>query len=244
DVNHHDQEGRTPLMFACWKNRTKIIHMLLRHKGVDIMARNRAGMNAWAHAVQSRNIETCEMLISLGYCEFNMMVSDDYSGSVDDTLLSYIATDDDEGGDEDEEMLKYMLTKKFDINYKSTQEGHTALHRAAQCECIWSCKLLLTYPGIDVNAKTKKDKTPLQLADNIEIQKLLIAHGATVTDKKKYPDWKTYLPVWNRFTTARYFPKEFNTIALECLKSLTRRGVVKDVRYLILGLVAKNWKLE
>ena len=81
---------------------------------------------------------------------------------------------------------------------------------------------------------------------------MLLARGARIYRlytyfppkiEKVVRNWRFYLPRWSRFGSARYYPREFNDIAIHWLLVCTRLKVPpKDLRYLIIEYIAEAWK--
>ena len=81
----------------------------------------------------------------------------------------------------DLEAVKTYLKEGIDINTRGSDNGYTLLHWAAEKGQKKIVKLLIER-GANLNAKTKNNLTPLNLADNNfenEISELLIKNGAT-----------------------------------------------------------------
>ena len=106
------------------------------------------------------------------------------------------------------------------------EDGYTALSWACRNGYAKCTELLLKY---GVNFKTRF--TALEMV-------ALDGHIVCVEILK---NWKTYLPPWNRYTTAKYYPIEFNEIAFAWL---SRSKLPKDLRYLVLPKIAEEWKLN
>lgn len=86
---------------------------------------------------------------------------------------------------------------------------------------------------------------------NITTRKLLYSYGFPPLDELLWTKhscrdmtvWPSFLPEWTRFTAWRY-PEVFNQIARAWLLSCkrTRPKISKDMRYLILEHIARNWR--
>ena len=76
--------------------------------------------------------------------------------------------------------------------------------------------------------------------DLLKYSKLLCSYGGTCIDTENHlGNQRQYLPPWNRFTTAKRYPYEFNKIAFEWLQN---PNLPKDLLYLILEYIAEKWK--
>ena len=74
-------------------------------------------------------------------------------------------------------MSALLRAPGIDVNKAMNNNGQTPLYIASyngKTECVTA---LLRAPGIDVN-KADNGKTPLSVAYNADIKKLLLAHGA------------------------------------------------------------------
>lgn len=154
------------------------------------------------------------------------------------------------------EIAKLLLVHPdIQVNHLNKDE-YCALYYAAREGHIEIVKLLLTRPDIQVNLKCRWKSTALLKAavrGHTKIVELLLAHGASVcvTDiiftleiNRILDNWKTYLPKWNRFKTCKYYPREFNKLALAWLLCCKRLKVFpKDIRYLMIEYIAVAWKL-
>ena len=135
----------------------------------------------------------------------------------------------------------------------------TALGMASYNGDIKICKLLLKYDEINVNTIYDEGVSILNAIylGHHELVKLLLAHGAIVDESdtifdcdfdedmmKILDNRKSYLPKWNRFTTAKFFPKEFNELAIAWLMCSKRLKLPKDMCYLIVEYIAEVWKFK
>ena len=125
-----------------------------------------------------------------------------------------------------EECVKLLLKHGGDPNIQN-MDGRTALHWPSYWGYTEIIKLLLVY-GANPNIKNKDGETAFDVAKNKECKEIL-------------QNWKTYLPEWNRYTTAKYYPIEFNQVAFAWLSS---SNLPKDLRYLVLPDLAEKWKLK
>ena len=156
-------------------------------------------------------------------------------------------------------LLEEYLQKGMDPN-QCDDNGRTALYTAAEYGHAKCMKVLLKY-GADVNIRNSYLATALHVACHgrkVNCVKLLLEYGAdtklldwyhrSVYDvslyrncKEALENWKTYLPKWNRYTTAARYPVEFNEIAFAWLSS---SKLPKDLKYLVIEYMAEIWKLK
>lgn len=136
----------------------------------------------------------------------------------------------------------------------------TPLIRAVNYNHNEICKLLLSHKDIDVNIEGDGDYNALDVVcneKNIDIVKLILALGPkricidTTEDNPTLiailENHRRYLPRWNRFTTAKYYSKEFNDRAvvwLLCCKRFKNPKLPKDIQYLIIEYIAEIYKTE
>ena len=91
-----------------------------------------------------------------------------------------------------------------------------------------------------------------KLAQNnrLDVLKLLFRYGVRVPEittscSKEFQEVldnrRLYLPKWNRFTTAQYYPNDFKKLALAWLWA-TQRLLPKDLCYLMVEYIADEWK--
>lgn len=165
-----------------------------------------------------------------------------------------------------EEILKHPDT---DPNIRDRRMV-TPIHDIFQCRgfsgFVSIVKVFLRHPDIDVNAIDDCGRTPLFYATSKydgESMKLLLKHGARIhscvelIQKRSIPyfngyvhlvsileNWRSYLPRWNRFMTAKRYPKEFNDKVFAWLCVCKRIKIFpKDMRYFIVGYIAEAWKI-
>ena len=167
----------------------------------------------------------------------------------------------------DIDIVRLILEQKdVDVNTQN-KTGHFALKNACvigRCDIV---KLLLEQKDIDINIQGYwMNQNALMSAcfhGKHEVVKLLLARGSVVSLSYKtnfscsyklleiLNNRRTYLPRWNRFTTYKYYPKEFNRIAFQWLLVCRRFRMVKrfhtvskDMKYLLLEYIAEMWKKQ
>lgn len=156
-----------------------------------------------------------------------------------------------------EEMMWILNIDNVNVNIENFW-GETALHLTNDAGVM---SLLLECPDIKINGLDEDDHTPLERAfrrRNIEEIELLLSYGAKIYKDFNQYYWnqysiklntfdccRTYLPRWNRFTTATRYDKEFSDIAITWLLCCKRIKVIsKDIQYLIIEYIAEAWKLQ
>ena len=154
-----DENGSTPLILAAyWAGAAEVKELLAR--GADPNAKNDSGVAALIPATD--NLESTRMLVEAG-AEVNARTE------AGDTAL--IVAAQRAGG---ARVVEYLLDKG--ANFKTaTNDGATALHRAAECGDVDVLKLLVD-KGADVDAQRKNPfggQSPLASA-------VVFGHGAAV----------------------------------------------------------------
>ena len=154
-----DENGSTPLILAAyWAGAAEVKELLAR--GADPNAKNDSGVAALIPATD--NLESTRMLVEAG-AEVNARTE------AGDTAL--IVAAQRAGG---ARVVEYLLDKGANLK-TATNDGATALHRAAECGDVDVLKLLVD-KGADVDAQRKSPfggQSPLASA-------VVFGHGAAV----------------------------------------------------------------
>ena len=154
-----DENGSTPLILAAyWAGAAEVKELLAR--GADPNAKNDSGVAALIPATD--NLESTRMLVEAG-AEVNARTE------AGDTAL--IVAAQRAGG---ARVVEYLLDKGANLK-TATNDGATALHRAAECGDVDVLKLLVD-KGADVDAQRKNPfggQSPLASA-------VVFGHGAAV----------------------------------------------------------------
>ena len=64
DVNSKDENNRTGLMYAVWKNHNPVVILLLEQPTVDLNCTNQNGTTALHYAVDDDNVDGVRMLLA------------------------------------------------------------------------------------------------------------------------------------------------------------------------------------
>ena len=139
----------------------------------------------------------------------------------------------------------------------------TALHYLAVSNDEKIAKMLLTRSlSLNIEIVNYNNSTPLKLAyeyNNTNLIKLLIKFGAKCDNwrewethsfvcgldpkkqKKTMIEWRSYLPQWT-LKTHKYYPLIFGTLVPFYLWLFKKLNVTKDIRFIIVQKIAKNWR--
>lgn len=171
DVHAVDEDGDTPLHIAAGIGYREIVEYLLRHQKLDahVNIRNRDGQTALFRAAMGGHCATAQCILSTPGIVVNVP---DNEG---DTPLHTAALEGHR------EMVECLLAVPSGVSVNSANDdGQTALHLVAvashrHCE---TAECLLSVPGVNVNAATLLDETPLHYAaclGRIEIVRQLLS---------------------------------------------------------------------
>jgi ankyrin repeat protein len=154
-ANCNTKEGNTSLGFAIESGNDKIVTLLLRY-GADVNQKDIRGETALHKAARKGNTDVVNIIIDKGA---NINAKND-------------------NGFTPIEVGKH--DKIRDLLVEKGVDRNILLHSAAIHNQTNDLKNLIKQ-GLDVNAKDKNGKTPLELAISYESRKLLISYGATIT---------------------------------------------------------------
>ena len=154
--------------------------------------------------------------------------------------------------------VQYILMNNDNVNIAvhDHDDRHTLLTLACKKSFPTNVvKQILEYPkDCRLNWSNRYERSALQHAidcENVPTIELLLRYGATGGENYLHNkriesilnERKSYLPKWNRFNTFKYYPKEFNEIAIHWILCCKRLKVFpKDIVYLILGYIGEAWK--
>jgi len=187
DVNKKNNNGKTPLHFACVSSKLNIVNKLIKNNA-DVNVKDNEG-----------NTPLNEMF---KYTDYKIKVFANQGATED--LLGY----DIPGNNPDFSIIQ-LLSKKGANLHTINKSGLTLLHKSIRCiscnknrneQGIEFIRILLKNK-LDINAKDKKNKTPLHIAafiGNIDIIKILIDNKAKINIQDK--DGNTPLHVANYYS--------------------------------------------
>ena len=264
DINIQDYYGKTVLYHATCNNNTKIVELLLKH-GADPDIYDDEGNTPLHCAAQTNHLECVKILLK--YNAERMFNRDKrrpfYYGG--DKCKKLILKHNGVGDPAKclmslaphgyNECTEFLLSK-----YACNSQVKNAAFIEASMNGYTQCVNVLLKHGADVNVCDKKGKTALMRASKYNLHlkcvKLLLKNNADISmmdvngktafdvarnQECKYLLKKDSLPRWNRYTTAKYYPIEFNKIAFAWLSS---SKLPRDLQYLVLPVLAEKWKLK
>ncbi|MBU1949201.1 MAG: ankyrin repeat domain-containing protein [Candidatus Eisenbacteria bacterium] len=200
-VNAKDEDGRTPLHWACMQDQNKIIGHLVS-EGADVNHADHSGLNPLDIAASRGNTPAVDLLLNkkseinhgaeTGWTPLNYAVRNGHADVVglliskganpelrmEDGMRSlHLAV---RGGERTEAVLEVLIRSGVELNTKTTN-GTTALHMA----CISSEKAveLLVRGGADPNIAKIYHVTPLHLEaakGSAKGADILLAYGADI----------------------------------------------------------------
>ncbi|XP_028405944.1 uncharacterized protein LOC114528490 [Dendronephthya gigantea] len=135
--------------------------------GADVNSADKTGQTVFHEVARSWNVDVAKFLLNHGA---NVNQQDQYGRSP-----LHVAAAVDYA-----EMVDFLLENGADIDIKTSGEGQTPIHFAAKNDAINSLQMLLGY-GADIDGRDSKNRTPLQVAAEMnrsKAAKLLIAKGA------------------------------------------------------------------
>lgn len=194
-------EYKTPLVQAVsMDNLEEVENLIAKGENVNGKDENYSNITPLFLAVENGNAEIVETLLNFG-AKVNarndskqtplMYLDEDASAELVRTLIKHGAkinvTDAEESTplilaalSAKPEVLQILIDHGADVNAQNKQ-GQTALMNAAEADNLESVRALLL-AGAKVNLKNKDGETAWDLTANEEIEKLLVSHGAIVSD--------------------------------------------------------------
>ena len=165
DVNVKDKDGWTPLHLAAWKSHKKIVELLI-DKGANVNANTTDRWSVLDMALSGTDKDIIDLIKASG-------------GTSNADQSIFVAS-----GIGNLEVVERHLASGLNVNAKSVN-GWTLLHYAADQKKVAEFLLL---KGADVNAKSDRSETPLDLAiedNHTETANLLRKHGGKTGEELK-----------------------------------------------------------
>ena len=227
DYSYRGPSGKTIFSFACKDGNYKLCSMM---SDVDINARDKKGYTALYYSMEHP-------------CIFEMIIS-----KFDKVDMGVLMEN------------KYTILICSLCDKKSLKMINLILDHKSDCMINLKQKLIYGHRGMDYkryfssHGEKKRDISALDvaLANNLshDIVKTLLGHGAAGKYIGNLPEIQkifdnrfTYLPEWDCFKTYRYYPKEFNDIAVHFIWCCKQLGVFsKGIVYLLVKYLAEEWK--
>ena len=154
-----DDQGNTPLHYACMYGCTDIVKYLI-DRDCDQTIFNQTGELALHVACDFKSQNSLEIIQILTKCDINSLNADG------DNLLhiacAHFKTD----------VIKYLIEEiKFNLNSRNKQ-GRRPIHKACNLKSPEATKQLQTY-GCDINCQDDKGDTPLHIACSCKSHKVI-----------------------------------------------------------------------
>ena len=189
-IDIKDENGKTPLHWACQGVHIKVVKYLIEN-GADVNVRDNNQI-APLHNIAARNhIKAAELLINNG-TQVDIIDGDD---STPLHIAAYYGHYD---------MAKFLLQKGADVNAKKHGK-FTPLHYTCFNGFDNVARLLIDN-GAEIEALNVRNRTPLILAaresGDIEILSYLLKKGSNINAVDKYGDNALSLAAWRGFSDA------------------------------------------
>ncbi len=228
DVNQIDNDGHTALIHACNYGYGEIVKLLLEQKDIDVNHQDNPDNNTalmWA----CRHDDIVKLLLKRKNVDVNLQTSGGY------TALMHACCN---GIGENVR----LLLEREDINIDMTNRfGLTALYYVCNINNSEILKLLLAKGAkVECDGMCKGGKG----CSFCKRGKWCSCFNISEKIYEILDNRRTYLPRWNRFTTCKYYPQEFNDIALSWLFvcKYIEPKICKDIQFLLLEYIAEVWK--
>ncbi|KAJ8115950.1 hypothetical protein OPT61_g2519 [Boeremia exigua] len=193
DCNQQDYLGFTPLMRAAQEGRSKIVSVLLQSSNVSVNIQCNEGRTALSYAAANGQEATCQALLQHPQTQINMrdkkgrtpffyacmagqeaivklfsketavdVISEDSMGH---TALSYAAMNGHENI-----ATRLLRNQNIQVNSQDRVHGRTPLIFAIEYKYYALAKLLLAHRDIDVSICTKRGRSALDYARDVQVQ--------------------------------------------------------------------------
>ena len=201
DVNFVSEGDYPPLHYAVWDDDVESAKLLVNH-GAKFDTKDQDGFTAFRYAAEQGNRELVEFFVSKD-ADVSTFHGAACVGDLD-RVKSFV----EQGADVDAkdefnwtplfwavstgqtDVAEFLISRGADVQAKTSDDGSTAIHQAAQIRA-WKLAELLISKGADVNSKNNNGSTPLIIASfsgNRDAVEWLIAKGAEVNVRGR-EDW-------------------------------------------------------
>ncbi|XP_065346711.1 uncharacterized protein LOC135943972 [Cloeon dipterum] len=248
DVNAKNENGETPLMTACSKNRFEVIQILLDNKA-DVSNQDTKGRTALHHAARSGHFDLIKRLFD----HLALKEVEDGSSNIQQSLVELVKQVDKENNTllilamegskkVDKKVISWLIDDiKLDLNAVNCK-GKSALLLACKHSKWDAIDILLARADTDIGSKDKKERTPLHWAaatGNLGLVQRLVERGADLTLKDSDGMNVTHHAL-NDIETVKFLHnlnkglvKEITKKGNTCLHLAVIRGITKVIRWLV-----------
>jgi ankyrin repeat protein len=149
NIDAKDLQGRTPFLLECQRGK-RLLRFLLS-KGADPHTRNHEAQSALHAAAEVGNIAVIDFLLNIG-------LPINTSDHANHTPLTWAVISNQEPA------ALHLLSRGATIPTHALHHGRTVLHVACNLGMKVLTSLLLSTPGLDINAADHMGRTPFSLA--------------------------------------------------------------------------------
>ena len=170
DVNQANEDGVTPLYYACQEGHVDVVRLLLARKDIHVNQADNDGVTPLYRACWSDHREVVNALLAHPNIDVN-------KAPVDGETPLWRACSN---GHVD--IVRLLLARKdIDVNQSDNKKGETPFFRACRFGHVEVVQLLLDMPGININQLNSKENkaTSLYIAcqnGHADVVKLLLTH--------------------------------------------------------------------
>ncbi|CAF1255635.1 unnamed protein product [Adineta ricciae] len=177
-------EYQTPLLIACMRNYDAVIRHLIR-SNADVNVTSERGSSPFLAICQHNNVEIAQLLIEHG-ARYDVEAKNLYDGKINGLIVAA------EAGSFD--ILRLLVERGLDVNYKIEGKGETAGRTPLFCACAKGFQDIVQYlleKGADVNGTEKSGLSCLHIAaamGHADTVQILCEHGANVDQQFRFEE--------------------------------------------------------
>ncbi|CAF1331675.1 unnamed protein product [Adineta ricciae] len=177
-------EYQTPLLIACMRNLDAVIRHLIR-SNADVNVTSERGSSPFLAICQHNNVEIAQLLIDHG-ARYDVEAKNLYDGKINGLIVAA------EAGSFD--ILRLLVERGLDVNYKIEGKGETAGRTPLFCACAKGFQDIVQYlleKGADVNGTEKSGLSCLHIAaamGHTDTVRILCEHGANVEQQFRFEE--------------------------------------------------------